>query len=82
LGIIDNETQTKLILYPNPVKDMLFFETAAQVIKIEVFDVSGRILSSQGVINNKVNLNGLKTGTYILKIATENEVMYSKIIKE
>jgi hypothetical protein len=61
---------------------MLFFETAAQVIKIEVFDVSGRILSSQGVINNKVNLNGLKTGTYILKITTENEVMYSKIIKE
>lgn len=82
LGIIDNETQTKFILYPNPVKDMLFFETAAQVIKIEVFDVSGRILSSQGVINNKVNLNGLKTGNYILKITTENEVMYSKIIKE
>ena len=82
LGITENEKNPKLLLYPNPVKDILLFDTTATVTKIEVYDMAGRIINSIGVTNNTLNLNGLKTGNYILKIYTENEVLYDKIIKE
>ena len=50
--------------------------------KIIVYDVAGRIVSSNAVTENKVDLSALKKGNYILKIYTENGFMSTKLIKE
>lgn len=81
LGINENEINP-LVLYPNPVKEVVHFETTENITKIEVYDISGRIINVLGVTNNAANLNDLVTGTYILKIYTENKLLYTKIIKE
>ena len=82
LGIHENDNINEIIAYPNPVKDNLHFETTKQILKAEIYDINGRIINATGVNNNAINLNGLKTGHYIVKIFTDSEVLYTQIIKE
>ncbi len=82
LGLQENEVVNTISIYPNPVKDMLHFQTKENVFKIEVYDVAGRIISSKAILENKVNLSELKTGNYFLKLYTEKGITNTKIIKE
>jgi len=50
--------------------------------RAEIYDMIGRIISSNAVTNNSTDLSSLKTGTYILKIHTINGIATSKIIKQ
>ena len=82
LGLQENELLNTISVYPNPVKDMLHFQTKENVLKIEIYDVAGRIVSSKSIIENKLNLSELKVGNYFLKVYTEKGIMHTKIIKE
>jgi uncharacterized repeat protein (TIGR01451 family) len=72
----------KLTIFPNPIKDVLQFKTIEKVVKIEVYDIAGRILSSISVNENKVDLTALRAGNYILKVYTENGISNTQILKE
>ncbi len=82
LGVNENFNNDSNISYPNPVKDILYFKMKHKISKIEVYEITGRILSSNTVSENKIDLNELKTGNYILKLYTEKGIMNTKIIKE
>lgn len=63
-----------IIIYPNPANDILNIETEiASIEGCQVFDTSGRLvktsLSSNGNTGS-INLEGLNSGIYILKLAT------------
>ncbi|RTL14020.1 MAG: T9SS type A sorting domain-containing protein [Flavobacteriaceae bacterium] len=79
---IDEFDKVNIRSYPNPVNDILKFECKEKILKIEVYDYEGRILSSNSISENKINLSDLKTGNYILKLYTEKGIMNTKIIKE
>jgi len=68
--------------YPNPVKDILNFKTEHSILKIEIYDIAGRIINSNKVSENKVDLSVLKTGNYLLKLYTGKGIINTKIIKE
>lgn len=82
LGIDENQSTIDIVTYPNPVKDILNFETNETVLKVEIFDAAGRILHSNSVQENTINVSALKTGNYILKLFTDKGSRNSKIIKE
>lgn len=82
LGINENSFKAKFMAYPNPVKDNVFFKTTENINKIEVYDLTGRIIISKYNIENKLNLSELKTGNYLLRVYSENEITTIKIIKE
>jgi Secretion system C-terminal sorting domain len=82
LGLQENDFINNISVYPNPVKDILNFKTEHNISKVEVYDIAGRILSSNSVSENKIDLSELKTGNYILKLYTEKGIMNIKIIKE
>ena len=82
LGIQENYFINDIIAYPNPVKDFLNFKTENKIFKIEVYDIAGRILSSNSISENKINLSELKSGNYILKLYSEKGIMNTKIIKD
>jgi len=82
LGLQENDFINNISVYPNPVKDILNFKTEQNILKIEVYDIAGRILSSNSVFENKIDLSELKTGNYVLKLYTEKGIMNTKIIKE
>jgi hypothetical protein len=82
LGLQENDFMNDIVAYPNPVKDFLKFKTKHNISKIEVYDIAGRILSSNSVSENEIDLSELKPGNYVLKIYTEKGIINTKIAIE
>lgn len=82
LGLQENDFINNISVNPNPVKNILNFKTKHNISKIEVYDIAGRILSSNSISENKIDISELKAGNYILKLYTEKGIMNTKIIKE
>ena len=82
-----NEVETNNInIYPNPVNDRLYIETELGIEEVSVFDVFGRSIvaesQSHKVTKTSVDLSGLNTGIYFVKINTEKENIVKRIIKQ
>ena len=82
LGLEDNTSLQAIVAFPNPVKDILNFTSEEPIVKIQVYDGSGRILSSNTISDNKLDVRNLNTGNYIIKLFTESGSKSMKIIKE
>ncbi|OYU79360.1 MAG: internalin [Flavobacterium sp. BFFFF1] len=82
LGLQENEINNEITVYPNPVRDLLYFKTEYSVLKVQIFDIIGRIISSNSVSGNKIDLSSLQSGNYVLKVYTEKGIMNTNIIKE
>lgn len=77
---ISDFTQSKIKIYPNPVTDILYFDTTGTTIeKIIVFDLSGRKIMEQNQVNT-ISVSGLQKGNYILKILSDKGIQTEKII--
>jgi uncharacterized repeat protein (TIGR01451 family) len=79
---IDEQLIPSIAIYPNPVNDILNLNTQEEVLKIEIYDVAGRLLQSQSITDNKADLTGLKAGNYLLKIFTPKGISINKVVKE
>lgn len=82
LSLQENNFINEFVAYPNPVKDFLRFKTEHSILKVEVYDIAGRILSSNSISENIIDLSALKTGDYILKLYTDKGIRNTKIMKE
>lgn len=82
LGIEENYAP-KVKIYPNPSNGTLFIElTEANIFQIIIFDVLGKnVLQIQGN-KREIDISGLQSGIYFLRVTTENGTLYRKIIKE
>ena len=78
--INDNST---IVLYPNPAADYITLETPQREI-IEIINIQGRLIKTIEASSNKttINISGLTSGMYIVKIQTEKGVSINKIVKE
>jgi hypothetical protein len=72
------------ILYPNPTHGTVKIDSKEKVIEAGVFDIKGTLVSFQSIGNNQqIELGNLISGTYILKMITEDRKTISKqIIKK
>ncbi|MCE3075711.1 T9SS type A sorting domain-containing protein [Chryseobacterium gwangjuense] len=68
-------------IYPNPVKDLLNIQSKNEVIKAEIYDVTGRILRTTSVSNNTINVSDLTKGNYIIKLSTKDKIITQNFIK-
>ena len=81
---IKENTLDGLILYPNPVKDILTLDSAEPLDKIEVFNSLGQLVLSEnpGTAKTTINLEGQPTGVYLLTVQSDNKAKTSRVIKE
>lgn len=70
--------------YPNPVKDMLKLSYSQDMTSVSVFNLLG-----QQVINKELNaseaqvdMSNLSAGTYLVKVAVDNQVKTIKVVKQ
>ncbi len=82
LSTSEVETADELRIYPNPVIDVLTFKTKEKVVKVEILDISGRLLRSEGVQHNSLNVSDLKSGNYFIRIHLKNSTITRKITKK
>ena len=81
VGIDDVTPVINFSLYPNPATDRLTINTSEAIREVSVIDVTGRTLMS-GVKDNSIDVSGLATGVYMVRIATESGVGIQKFVKE
>ncbi|MCJ7935042.1 MAG: T9SS type A sorting domain-containing protein [Chryseobacterium sp.] len=75
-------TPDRIRIYPNPVQKILFIESKDELLKTEIYDATGRIITSMGWKGNSVNVSDLPKGNYIIKMFIKDKTMVQKFIKE
>jgi hypothetical protein len=76
---------SKILVYPNPVKDFItILNDSNRIIKnVEISDINGRtIISTKSISQSQINIADLSSGVYFLKITTDGGNATKKIIKE
>ncbi len=80
--VFDEKKQVKV--YPNPALDHLIIESKVLEFDWQIIDINGQIIQqghSKELGPTIVNLsNTMVSGTYIIKIETETQVLYEKLI--
>ena len=81
--VANNASLNGLDLYPNPVCDILTINSTQKTVA-EIFDTTGRLMISRIVegSNNKINVQQLAKGIYIVKLNSKDSEISRKIIKE
>lgn len=72
---------SRIKLYPNPVHDKLFVDCPEKIVRLELYDVLGRLMKTNTNENTTMDLSAQKADVYFVKIITENGVKVDKIIK-
>jgi len=84
---INEIKNTTFSIYPNPVKSELFIKSDLQIKKVEICDISGRVVETWHAASlqnglQKLSVSALSQGIYIVKIYTENGLVIRKVMKE
>ena len=83
LSLADEKHNTSYV-YPNPVRDMVTIYSPLGISKIKIIDMSGRIVNTIKVTDNKRNFNisYLNTGLYIFELEIDaSKKEYFKVMK-
>ena len=70
-----------LRLYPNPTTGMVTLQGDARVERIDIADISGRMLQTINHPSDHFNISGLPQGVYFVKITTSKGVCVRKVVK-
>jgi hypothetical protein len=76
----DNLLNDKIIIYPNPVEDLIHINTGLTILEVEIYDVLGKRLNFIKLNNRKIDMTNTNKGIYVLKIKTEIGIITKKII--
>ncbi|WP_430615130.1 fibronectin type III domain-containing protein [Flavobacterium sp. JP2137] len=82
LGVNDFDL-TKLNYYPNPVKDVLTISYKETITRVEVYSLTGQRVLTMNASDYQVlvDMSRLAAATYVVKIYTDNQSQFVKIIK-
>ncbi len=76
------ETGTQLVkIIPNPTLDEFSIETDGHIKQVVLHDLSGKTIVLVPVSGSHYSLKDLASGTYVLSITTDKQVVQTKIIR-
>ena len=80
---VDEGFATNLILYPNPMKDLLHV-ICDNMQQHDIFSIDGKLIRSSQTNSDEdiIDFSGLESGIYILRITSDKGVVTRRIIKE
>ncbi len=81
LGVDDELLTEGLILYPNPVSDILTVDSKLPLSKIEIYSILGQRVKEINSDFNAIPTNYLSRGIYMIKIYSEKGITVRKLIK-
>lgn len=77
-----NTTSVELLLYPNPVIHHLSIASDAEIVKTEIYSLSGVLLQQTAPTVRSIDMSHLSKGNYLVKVYTERAVFNQVIIKK
>lgn len=87
LGLLDQTPYPiNITIYPNPTNEFVNIYFSAPLKKettISITNIQGKVLRriNTSLLKNKINLNGLPSSIYFLKVENDRQVLVSKILK-
>lgn len=69
-----------LVVYPTVATDVVNIKTDANIQKVDLLDVTGKLISTTN--KETVNVSTLSSGVYIINITTDKGVTTKKIVKQ
>jgi hypothetical protein len=81
LGIEDN-FQSQFMIYPNPTKGFIYFESNNTINSIKVFDVLGKLVFQENNHVNQIDISSLNNGLLFVQIETNQGISIQKVIKQ
>lgn len=83
LGLGDSVEIKKLSLYPNPVSDQLYISSEDQKVEnVAVYNLSGTLVKNVSNEVDSIDVSNLATGSYLIRVATDQGITTKKIIKK
>ncbi|WP_008636239.1 DUF5074 domain-containing protein [Bizionia argentinensis] len=91
VGVINNaktmsavdDNMVELKIYPNPASDFFNIKSLNQVVDLEIYDITGKLVKQLNNTSEKqINISNLKQGVYIVKISSQNKNGLFKLIKQ
>jgi len=85
LSVEDDETKNQISIFPNPVNDLLNVNldlSNGEKTNYKIFDMNSKIVNSDELLNNQIDVSNLIKGVYILEINNTNNANKIKFIKE
>lgn len=80
-GVNDELTNYKVKIVPNPVYSAFTIKTELDIVKVQIYDLNGKKLTSTSSQN--INVNNLNPGLYIAKLLTnDGKFVVKKFVKE
>lgn len=81
--IATKNNKIEVEILPNPFKDEITISNNATINKIEIVDVTGKIIYSELQNNNKILIHtgNLKTGIYFIKVYSNDTVITKRMLK-
>lgn len=68
--------------YPNPASNNLYLENRFEGLNAEIYSVTGQKIRATRIDNHAINIVGLTSGIYFLKINAGNKIYSNKFIKQ
>ena len=81
LSTADDILANGLKLYPNPTTGYITVEGLENMVRSTIYNIQGQKIKEK-IENNKINLENVPAGMYLLKIETEKGIVTKKIIKK
>ncbi len=77
------KAKNKVTIYPNPTTNILNIKTNQLIENIEIYDVVGRLVLNNQVVDNQIDISNLDIGIYYLKVRFKNgELVTRKLVKK
>lgn len=81
-GVQDLNANTSYVVFPNPVKDVLYLNNSNENLTVSISDINGRQIINQQKIDNSINISCLLPGAYILNIYSSGKITPVKFVKQ
>ncbi|MBK9513911.1 MAG: T9SS type A sorting domain-containing protein [Flavobacteriales bacterium] len=69
--VAEQALEPALVLYPQPASTTVYLQRAGRVHSARVLSISGQVISTLGAPFNRVNVEHLPVGTYVLELTTD-----------
>ncbi|MFP4469615.1 MAG: T9SS type A sorting domain-containing protein, partial [Bacteroidales bacterium] len=84
-GIVDQSLEAGLAIYPNPAKDQVFIElnnSEYSSIRMVLTNAAGYEVMVKEIdqLRTRIDVSGMTSGVYVVKIESGNEIVYRKLV--
>jgi len=83
VGVLNESNISSIKVFPNPTSKMLTIKGEG-IIRLELISFNGQIIGEKNIENDKsiFDLSAIPNGIYLIKVVTDKNTIYKKVIKE